>query len=60
MASNKSESFLKTDDDIVHALWRHRDKHMNKARVAEAARGLIQFENCLTLRVRQRESILCV
>ena len=44
MASYKSKNIFSTDDDIVHALWRHRDKYMNKARLAEAGRGIIQFE----------------
>ena len=32
------------DDDIVHATWRHVG-NMNKARVAEAARGIIQVNS---------------
>ena len=32
------------DEDIVHALSKDKDKHMNKARLAEAGRGIIQFE----------------
>ncbi len=48
MASNKSKNFLSTDDDIVRTLWRHRDNNTNKARVAEAARGIFQFEKSVT------------
>ena len=33
----------KQDEGIVHALWKHKG-NMNKARVAEAARGTIQMK----------------
>ena len=44
MAPIESKYSSNKGDDIVHASWRHEGENMNKARVAEAARGVIQFE----------------
>ena len=38
IAPIETRTIYETDDDIVHASWRHEGKQ-NKARVAEAARG---------------------
>ena len=40
----KSENSSNKGDDIVHASWRHEGENMNKARLGEPGRGVIQFE----------------
>ena len=56
MASSKIKALK--DEDIVHALWRHRD-NMNKVAVSEGAAGSPPFQSSSLARVKALTLVGC-